>query len=528
MLTLPVEAWIGNAAAVVSGAWGAVTRRAEQSGYSRTAIYQHAERVVQAVSNEHVTGISYEALWAENERLKTENEALWQAWAQTEDLSESKQRELASAGAAMGLSLTQIVVLLTIILPRRLVPSRATVGRWVKQSAQQSRGILKVLDRACQRFVLTLCLDEIFFHREPILMGVEPRSLAWLAAQRGPDRSGESWAKVIANWPRLAHVIADGGQGLERGVKLANAARLQAQEPETPSLSPITMGLDVFHTKREVERVLQRLWKGVERQIETAVKADGRVSQVKRHGQDSRGVAGCAGRAWAQAERRFDEAVQAQEAVAQIHEALGWFEASGHLYSRERAQAQLDKASGQLQGECWSKAKRMLKDRRALSHLDRLHAHLNLAVPESMLRDALVQVWYWSRLLKRSQGDDRVRLQEMVVLEQVLCGRLCSDWREDYVKVDELLREAVRASSAVEGVNSVVRMHQGRHRHVSQEMLDLKRLYWNCRVFREGQRKGRSPYELLGLKLPPLDWWQLLQMNPQELEQKLLTQQVRL
>jgi hypothetical protein len=60
------------------------------------------------------------------------------------------------------------------------------------------------------------------------------------------------------------------------------------------------------------------------------------------------------------------------------------------------------------------------------------------------------------------------------------------------VKVDELLRQAVRASSAVEGVNSVVRMHQGRHRHVSQEMLDLKRLYWNCRVFREGKRKGWS------------------------------------
>jgi hypothetical protein len=93
-----------------------------------------------------------------------------------------------------------------------------------------------------------------------------------------------------------------------------------------------------------------------------------------------------------------------------------------------------------------------------------------------------------------------------------------------YVKVDELLRQAVRASSAVEGVNSVVRMHQGRHRHVSQEMLDLKRLYWNCRVFREGKRKERSPYELLGLKLPTSDWWQLLQMDPQELEQKLLTQ----
>jgi hypothetical protein len=90
--------------------------------------------------------------------------------------------------------------------------------------------------------------------------------------------------------------------------------------------------------------------------------------------------------------------------------------------------------------------------------------------------------------------------------------------------VDELLRHAVRASSAVACVNSVGRMQQGRHRHVSQGLLDLKRLYWNCRVFREGKRKGQSPYDLLGLHLPSSDWWQLLQMAPEELEQKLLTQ----
>jgi hypothetical protein len=524
MLTLPVEAWIGNAAAVVSGVWGAVTRRAEQGGYSRTAIYQHAERVVQAVANEQATGIRYEELWAENERLKAENEALWQVWSEVEELSEPKQREFASAGSAMGLSLSQIVVLLAIVWPSRLVPSRATVGRWVQQSAQQSRGILKVLDRACQRLVLVVCLDEIFFHREPILMGVEPRSWAWLAGQRGPDRSGESWCRIIEKWPHLEHVIADGGQGLERGVKLANEGRCQAQELETETPAPITMGLDVFHTQRELERALQRLWKRVERQIETAVKADAKLAQAKRRGQDPRGVAGHAGRAWRKAERLFDEAVQAQEAVEQLQEALGWFDASGHLYTREQAQKQLDEAIPQLRGECWSKAKRMLKDARTLSHLDRLHESLRSAIAEPMLRDALVHLWYLLRRQKQAEGDDRVHWSQLVAMAYVLCARLCPGWKAGYVKVDELLSEAVRASSAVEGVNSVVRMHQGRHRHVSQEMLDLKRLYWNCRVFREGKRKRRSPYELLGLKLPTSDWWELLQMDPKELEQKLLTQ----
>jgi hypothetical protein len=125
---------------------------------------------------------------------------------------------------------------------------------------------------------------------------------------------------------------------------------------------------------------------------------------------------------------------------------------------------------------------------------------------------------------RQTQGEAGMRLRQLIVMEQMLCERLGPQWQSVYRRVDELLQHAVRASSAVECVNSVVRMHQGRHRHVSQGLLDLKRLYWNCRVFREGKRKGKSPYDLLGLNLPSSDWWQLLQMAPEEVEQRLLTQ----
>ena len=87
--------------------------------------------------------------------------------------------------------------------------------------------------------------------------------------------------------------------------------------------------------------------------------------------------------------------------------------------------------------------------------------------------------------------------------------------------VAAVLRQTVRASSAVECMNSVLRMHQGRHRTVTQPMLDLKRLYWNCRPFRGGKRRGRSPYDLLGLTLPTTDWWQLLHTPPTDLTQEL-------
>jgi len=193
----------------------------------------------------------------------------------------------------------------------------------VQQASKQARQILRVLDRACQQWVLTWCLDEIFFHHEPILMAVEPASMAWVAAQRGPDRTGESWEKVVAEWPHLEDVIADGGKGSERGVKLADEARPgPAQEPGADMSPPLTMGIDVLHTQREVERVLHRQWKQVERQREAASEVDAKVVQSKRRGRDLRGIAGQAGRAWRKAERLFDDAVQADRVAGRITAAL--------------------------------------------------------------------------------------------------------------------------------------------------------------------------------------------------------------
>ena len=95
-----------------------------------------------------------------------------------------------------------------------------------------------------------------------------------------------------------------------------------------------------------------------------------------------------------------------------------------------------------------------------------------------------------------------------------------------YQRVSRVLRCVVRANSAVEGVNSVVRMHQARHPKLTQELLDLKRLAWNCRRFGAGKRKGRCPYQHLGLRLPTYDPWELLRMDPDQLKQQLSTQGV--
>src|SRR5262245_39417076 len=92
-----------------------------------------------------------------------------------------------------------------------------------------------------------------FFHYEPILMAVEPASMAWAAAQRGLDRTGESWEKVVVEWPRLGYVIADGGKGIEWEVKLADEARRYRSDQRL-------LALDSTNSFSSDQSYSQKLW----------------------------------------------------------------------------------------------------------------------------------------------------------------------------------------------------------------------------------------------------------------------------
>jgi hypothetical protein len=267
MGSFPVDLWIGNAATVLSGCWDAVTRRAHETGDSRTAISNHARRVEQAVINEQAGGSSDEALWADNARLRAENAALWEAWVGTALLPEAKQHACAATGSARGLRLGQLITLWAIFLPHGAVPSRATVGRWVSQASRQAGDLLTLLDPLGQRWVLVRCVDAMFCPRVPLLLAVEPHSMAWMAGQRGPDRSGDRGCAILAKWPGVARVLTDAGQGLERGVRLANEARTAAAAgQEAAAAMPIERGLDVVHTQHELPRILPSKWRPAEQQ----------------------------------------------------------------------------------------------------------------------------------------------------------------------------------------------------------------------------------------------------------------------
>jgi hypothetical protein len=325
------------------------------------------------------------------------------------------------------------------------------------------------------------------------------------------DRKAATWDGLFAPFPRLEFALSDAGKGIAAGVAQRAAARR-----DDPAAPPLEHGLDVFHTAMEAHRALARHWRRAEAAWEAAEGAEAQVVGAKRRGIDARGPARGARAAWRRAVAAFEEAVRLESAWGRAAAALEVFDTDGRLNDRIRAEAEIAAALKDLTGPEWSKVHRFLTDPRSLTFLDRMHHRLGAAEPRAEWREAMAWRW-WLRHGRVGASDPITALLRGVARDR----ELDAEERTSYERVAAVLSDTHRASSAVECMNSVLRMQQSRHRRMTQPMLDLKRLYWNCRAFRSGPRKDRCPYRVLGLALPTYDFWELLHADPARLAQKL-------
>jgi hypothetical protein len=506
MCKIPLTRWIANAAARFSGDHGAVTQQAQEIPCSRQSVYDHAAKVHAAVAAEHSDGPSRQQLVQENQALREENAQLWNWLALTIEFPAVKQQEFSAVALGMGLSLTQIAVLLALLLGARAAPSRSTVHRWVQAAGVAAGKVLKRLDARCKALVLVGCLDEIFFHGRPVLVGVEPASMVWFIGKKVSVLRGSTWAEQLQAWDALQHVLADAGVPLQAGIAQAQEQRLQQGRGRLDST------LDAFHTTHEAGQALTIDWNQVERDCKAFDQAEAQVRKDQRQGIDARPAALKASRAWAKVVKGFHryEAVEAAWKRAKL--ALAVFRPDGRLNDRAWAEAQVAAALPGLVGRTWVRVGNHLRTPESFTFLDRMHAALaSIPVPQEQ-RDALVHLWWLRRQRpgKSAAGSVAGAGHVAHLVQQEMCRKRDPNWRRWYRHVAAVLRGTVRASSAVECMNSVLRMHQSRHRTLTPGMLDVKRLYWNCRVFGGGKRKGKCPYEHLGLRLAGSDFWGLL------------------
>lgn len=507
---------IASAFYVYFGDWGDVSRRAVLLGVSRQAIYRQSCAVVEVLENWQTELAAHrqqiEQLQKENAELRAERD---QRAALTVTIDADKQAEFASVGQANGVSLVVIHRLLQVLLGK--VPSVAKLGRMTLAAGRKAKETLAVLDELSRPLVKQVLADEIFTGKKPVLMAVEPNSLCWMSARLAPSRDGDEWAKEFRGLPNLEQLTCDQGSGLLNGLNKINAERAAAGQAK------VQFQPDHFHLIRDGQKMLQRQKGRVSRAIKKAEAAEKKLAKVRRRGQNAAGYTGQARRRWQEAERAMDRWSACERSWQRLREGLNLFTPDGELNSRAKVEALIADVLPQLEGKDWDKVRRCLKRPEICTYLDRLEKKLAELPIAPEVREILVEAEGISRRpeLTHDETSQAAGQRGIVLMAGVVIGLLGTAGKQAQEMVRHVIRRTWRASSLVEGLNSVLRMQQARHRKLSQPMVDLKRLYWNCRPFRTGRRRNKTPYERLGLRLPDIRWWDLIKLSPEQLREKL-------
>jgi hypothetical protein len=508
---------IASAFAVFCGRYGDVSRCARERGVSRQWLYRDAQGVCRTLQG-HAQRELIAQLQTQVRQLTQQLQTLQQQLDSAVLLDDHKQAEFACVAQARGVSLPDCRELLEVLLPGRAL-SVASLGRRTHAAAVQAGQLLAVLDDWTKAQVREAAADEIYV-KDPVLMIVELESLCWVQGRLSDTVSGEAWAQQFEQLPNLELLTRDGGSGLTKGVALLNAARQREDQPVV-----VDQG-DHFHALRGGSVGLRKAQAQASQALAAAEAAEKELAAVRRQGHKETGAVARVRAAWRKAEAAVDRWSEQERAWQTTKEALQLFTPQGELNTSQHAAAVLAQTLPQLPDSAFAKTKQQLQKPEMLRYLDRVQQQIEALPFAAELKEAALRQEGLRRRPETLQGEGAQAVAAWGVLLAcgVVLGQAGAVGKQAAAAVHDIVRRAYRASSLVECINSVLRMQQARHRKMTQGLLDLKRLYWNCHTFRTGRRRGTTPYQRLGVPWPEgLRWWDLLKLSPEQLRDKLST-----
>ncbi|HKQ78912.1 MAG TPA: hypothetical protein VJ810_34755 [Blastocatellia bacterium] len=385
---------------------------------------------------------------------------------------------------------------------------QVSVG-WVNSQLQKAgQAALSILQGTkIRESVREAAIDELFRHRQPILCVIDPQTLLATVPEAAENRKGETWQAVLDQYPNLEFVVSDQASGLRKGV---NDSRRR-----------IAHQYDVFHFKREIGRWMRsqeaRCYELME-QLEQAR----RLIDAPRLLSSARIQARVEYRQKAAAlDERLLTFDWVELIVNYLYESLTAYDVRrGEIRTKAGAEAMIEEVVGLL------KEVELINTRPLITMIEGARPGLLtfLTVLEKKLQqievrwryvtgsrpaafNALARAWY------HRPGAHQSRRGQYAYL-RALCGlghwsRRIENFAEVQRQVYEVLDQVVRASSAVECFNSLLRPYVAVKKHLSQGFLALIALYHNTRPL--SQRGNRSPLELAGVDLGDDDWVRLLE-----------------
>ena len=151
------------------------------------------------------------------------------------------------------------------------------------------------------------------------------------------------------------------------------------------------------------------------------------------------------------------------------------------------------------------------------TRLERIEIKDGLFTKEEVINH-IARSWYQEKTRDTRKGaNPEVLSRRRLILsaKDLLKEKVLQESLEGYDKIKtevvNILNAILRSSSAVECVNSIIRPYQQIKKRFSKSFIYLVALYHNLHTFVKGsKREGRSPAEILGVKLPTYDFFGLL------------------
>ena len=380
---------------------------------------------------------------------------------------------------------------------------------WVNGQLQKAgAAALAILQQTeLRNCVREAAIDELFRHRQPILCVIDPRTLLATVPQAAENRKGETWQATLKQFPHLEFVVSDQASGLRKGVQ------------DCPQ--DIAHQYDIFHFKREVGRWLRSQEARCYEQME-------QVEQARRWTQQPRLLESA--RIQARIEYRQQAAALDQRLltfdwleliVGYLYESLTPYDARRQqIRTRAAAEASFDEVLGLL------KEVKLINPKPLLSMIEGARPGLLtfLTVLEEKLAgievrwhvvtgsrtaafNSLARVWH-----TRAHAPSSLRRQREYLTALIGLGhwsRRIENFGAVKQQVCAALDQVVRASSAVECFNSLLRPYVSVKKHLSQGFLALIALYHNTRPL--PQRGHQTPLQLAGVDLGDDDWVRLIE-----------------
>ena len=452
---------------------GAVTRRAQEMGVSRQAIYAMAAKA-QARLEEMLSpgqhGPVAQTARIDANRVKRMTVVLCEC-----GVSQRGTQKCLSEGLDVKVSLGWV----NQTLSEAEAAARCVNAEWRPQREESLSG------------------DEIYSQGEPNLLVVGNESLYVYELTRQPDCTAETWGCVLLNYPQCPQFNSDAGVGLAGGAKLAEtmvhqldwdhilrpmwgqAARCEAQAYDAISAYETRLGL--FNRANSSGRLVQHLkvLDQLESEMMTKIaRADAFRSLVEQ-----------ADAEFGLIERNTGEVRDPQLAVQRLQTLGQQFKQwSGAIY--EKISSYFRNLAAGLFGyvPVLKRALQPLMDRwgtsgvQALSRLWQCEADARRHARPVVEQQRLHRVW--------SACLDAACI--------ALGDQLWSAWDE----LAALLGKVWRGSSLAECINSKLRPVFDRRDQTDQGCLELFRFLHNTHVFARGKRAGHSPAQLVLLDVP--------------------------